>query len=110
MARILVAEDDPDIASLLELYLQRAGFEAELVATGRDVLPRIKKAPPDLLLLDLMLPGVDGLEICRGVRGDRPRQSSAPRRSIGRVDLSTQAKSLKNQCSSRAPGMARCLD
>ena len=75
MARILVAEDDPDIASLLELYLQRAGFEAELVATGRDVLPRIKKAPPDLLLLDLMLPGVDGLEICRGMRGDEQTAS-----------------------------------
>ena len=75
MARILVAEDDPDIASLLELYLQRAGFEAELVSTGRDVLPRIKKAPPDLLLLDLMLPGVDGLEICRGMRGDEQTAS-----------------------------------
>ena len=70
MARVLVAEDDPDIASLLAHYLQRAGFEAELVQTGRDVLPRIKKAPPDVLLLDLMLPGVDGLEVCRAVRGD----------------------------------------
>ena len=70
MARILVAEDDPDIASLLAHYLQRAGFEADLVQTGRDVLPRIKKAPPDLLLLDLMLPGVDGLEVCRSVRDD----------------------------------------
>jgi DNA-binding response OmpR family regulator len=70
MARILVAEDDPDIASLLAHYLQRAGFEPDLVSSGRDVLPRIKKAPPDLLLLDLMLPGVDGLEVCRSVRGD----------------------------------------
>jgi two-component system alkaline phosphatase synthesis response regulator PhoP len=70
MARILVAEDDPDIASLLAHYLQRAGFEADMVASGRDVLPRIKKAPPDLLLLDIMLPGVDGLEVCRAVRAD----------------------------------------
>jgi DNA-binding response OmpR family regulator len=70
MARILVAEDDPDIASLLAHYLQRAGFEADLVPSGTDVVPRIRKAPPDLLLLDLMLPGVDGLAVCRTVRSD----------------------------------------
>lgn len=70
MSRILVAEDDPDIAGLLAHYLQRAGFEADLVSSGRDVLPRIRKAPPDLLLLDLMLPGLDGLEVCRAVRGE----------------------------------------
>jgi len=70
MARILVVEDDPDIASLLAHYLQRAGFEADMVSSGVDVLPRMKKAPPDLLLLDLMLPGLDGLEVCRAVRSD----------------------------------------
>ena len=70
MPRILVAEDDPDIASLLAHYLQRAGFEADMVSSGRDVMPRIKKAPPDLLLLDIMLPGLDGLEVCRAVRSD----------------------------------------
>ena len=71
MSRILVAEDDPDIASLLAHYLQRAGFEADLVASGKDVLPRLRKAPPDLLLLDIMLPGLDGLAVCRAVRGDQ---------------------------------------
>ena len=77
MARILVAEDDPDIANLLAHYLQRAGFEADLVASGRDVLPRIKKAPPDLLLLDIMLPGLDGLAVCRNVRGE-PATAAIP--------------------------------
>jgi DNA-binding response OmpR family regulator len=77
MARILVAEDDPDIANLLAHYLQRAGFEADVVKTGRDVLPRIRKAPPDLLLLDIMLPGLDGLEVCRAVRSD-PHTSAIP--------------------------------
>jgi DNA-binding response OmpR family regulator len=71
MSRILVAEDDPDIANLLAHYLQRAGYEADLVSSGRDVIPRLRKAPPDLLLLDLMLPGLDGLEVCRAVRGDQ---------------------------------------
>ena len=71
MARILVAEDDPDIAHLLAHYLQRAGFEAEIVTSGRDVLPRIRKAPPDALLLDIMLQDLDGLEVCRAVRRDQ---------------------------------------
>lgn len=77
MARVLVAEDDPDIASLIAHYLQRAGFEADLVSSGRDVLPRVKKAPPDLLLLDVMLPGQDGLEVCRAVRRD-PQTAAIP--------------------------------
>ena len=77
MSRILVAEDDPDIASLLTHYLQRAGFEADMVSSGRDVQPRMRKAPPDLLLLDLMLPEIDGLEVCRAVRGD-PQTAAIP--------------------------------
>jgi two-component system, OmpR family, alkaline phosphatase synthesis response regulator PhoP len=71
MSRILVAEDDPDIASLLAHYLQKAGFEADVVTSGREVVPRIRKSPPDLVLLDLMLPGTDGLEVCRAVRNDQ---------------------------------------
>ena len=77
MARILVAEDDPDIAELLAHYLQRAGFEAEMVASGRDVLSRVRKAPPDVLLLDIMMPGLDGLEVCRAVRSD-PSTAAIP--------------------------------
>lgn len=77
MARILVAEDDPDIAELLAHYLQRAGFEAELVSSGRDALRRLRKAPPDVLLLDIMLPELDGLEVCRAVRSD-PATASIP--------------------------------
>jgi DNA-binding response OmpR family regulator len=77
MPRVLVAEDDPDIADLLAHYLRRAGFEADVISSGRDVLPRMKKAPPDVLLLDLMLPDLDGLEVCRSVRGD-PHTSDIP--------------------------------
>jgi two-component system, OmpR family, alkaline phosphatase synthesis response regulator PhoP len=73
--RILVAEDDPDIANLLAHYLRKAGFEADIVESGREVLPRIRKAPPDLVLLDLMLPGLDGLEVCRAVRADEKTAS-----------------------------------
>jgi DNA-binding response OmpR family regulator len=68
--RVLVAEDDPDIGSLLEHYLKKAGFLPTLVASGRDVIPHIKRDTPDLIVLDLMLPGLDGLQLCRTIRAD----------------------------------------
>jgi two-component system alkaline phosphatase synthesis response regulator PhoP len=68
--RILVAEDDPDIGNLLDHYLKKAGFLATVVTSGRDVMPHIKREAPDLLVLDLMLPGLDGLEVCRAIRAD----------------------------------------
>ena len=70
MARVLVVEDDPDIAQLVAHYLEKAGFTAEITPSGRDALTSIAARPPDLLVLDLMLPQVDGLEICRTIRGN----------------------------------------
>jgi DNA-binding response OmpR family regulator len=68
--RVLVAEDDPDIGRLLVHYLEKAGFTPSLVTSGREVVPQLKRDPPDLVLLDLMLPGVDGLQVCRTIRSD----------------------------------------
>jgi len=70
MSHILIAEDDRDIAELVRHYLVRAGHTADIVASGDDVLPRIGKRQPDLLVLDLMLPGRHGLEICRSLRAN----------------------------------------
>jgi two-component system, OmpR family, alkaline phosphatase synthesis response regulator PhoP len=70
VTRVLVVEDDPDIAQLVAHYLEKAGFSAELLASGRDALAAIAARPPDVIVLDLMLPQVDGLEICRVVRGN----------------------------------------
>ena len=70
MTRILVAEDDRDIAELVGRYLEKAGFSVETLASGRDVLAAISVRPPDLLVLDLMLPHVDGLQVCRALRAD----------------------------------------
>src|SRR5229473_863309 len=67
-SRILIVEDDPDIAELVARYLDKAGFITERAATGRDALTLIAAGPPDLVVLDLMLPHVDGLEVCRVVR------------------------------------------
>ena len=68
--RVLVVEDDPDIAQLVAHYLEKAGFSPELLANGRDALAAIAARPPDVVILDLMLPQVDGLEICRSVRSN----------------------------------------
>ena len=68
MARILVAEDDGDIAQLIAATLNRAGHSAETTASGTDALARVRTNPPDLLVLDVMLPGMSGLEVCRILR------------------------------------------
>jgi two-component system alkaline phosphatase synthesis response regulator PhoP len=66
--RILIVEDDPDIAELVARYLDKAGFSTERAASGREALQTIAAKPPDLVVLDLMLPHVDGLDVCRLVR------------------------------------------
>jgi DNA-binding response OmpR family regulator len=68
--RILIVEDDPDIAQLVARYLEKAAFETDRAASGRDALQMIAAHPPALVVLDLMLPHVDGLEICRRLRAD----------------------------------------
>jgi len=70
VTRVLVVEDDPDIAQLVAHYLEKSGFSVDLLANGRDALTSIAAHPPDVLVLDLMLPHVDGLEICRVVRSN----------------------------------------
>ena len=67
---MLVVEDDPDIAQLVVHYLGKAGYAADVVAGGREALEALAARPPDLLVLDLMLPQVDGLDICRVARSN----------------------------------------
>jgi DNA-binding response OmpR family regulator len=75
--RALVVEDDPDIGQLLTHYLQKAGFEPTVLTTGRDVLARARREAFDVILLDLMLPGLDGLQVCRALRSD-PATAQVP--------------------------------
>ncbi|UCF67104.1 MAG: response regulator transcription factor [Acidobacteriota bacterium] len=73
--RIAVVEDDPDIAELLGLHLTKAGFVVDLFGRGDSALAAFGKRPPDLVLLDLMLPGLDGLELFRLLRNDARTRS-----------------------------------
>jgi DNA-binding response OmpR family regulator len=70
LSRILVVEDSADIAQLITHYLARAGHETEHLISGGDVVRRAREQPPDLIVLDLMLPGMDGLLVCQALRGD----------------------------------------
>jgi two-component system, OmpR family, alkaline phosphatase synthesis response regulator PhoP len=70
MKRILVIEDDKDIVELLRYNLEKDGFQVTTSGEGATGLAQIRKAPPDLLILDLMLPKLSGLEICKEVRKD----------------------------------------
>ena len=70
MASIFVVEDDPDIADLIAHYLQRAGHAVTRLTSGTEVMPQLRAAPPDLVILDLMLPGMDGLLVCQAMRAD----------------------------------------
>lgn len=65
---ILIVEDETKLAELLRDYLQQAGFAVRIVSDGRDAIPAVRERAPDLILLDLMLPGRDGMEICRELR------------------------------------------
>ena len=68
--RILVVDDEEDLLELVNYNLSREGFRVECVATGEAALSTARKNLPDLIVLDLLLPNVDGLEICRRLKGD----------------------------------------
>ena len=75
--KILIIEDDADIRELIKFNLEQEGYAVEEAATGAEGLDRIKRRQPDLVLLDLMLPGMPGLEICRVLRGT-PETATLP--------------------------------
>jgi DNA-binding response OmpR family regulator len=66
--RILIVDDDATVSEILSRYLARDGYEVESVGDGATAVERVLAAPPDLIVLDLMLPGLSGLDVCRRVR------------------------------------------
>jgi DNA-binding response OmpR family regulator len=71
VSRILIVEDNRDIAELVIHYLQRAGHTTDHLAEGGSVLRQVRATKPDLIVLDLMLPEADGLQVCQALRHDR---------------------------------------
>jgi two-component system phosphate regulon response regulator PhoB len=69
-SRILAVDDEPDLLELVRMGLDAAGYEVETATTGAAALERLRAAPPDLVLLDLMLPDLSGTELCKRIRAD----------------------------------------
>lgn len=72
--RILVVDDEPSIVVSLEWLMRREGYQVEVAVDGEEALRAIERAPPDLVILDVMLPRVNGFEVCQRVRAD-PRRA-----------------------------------
>jgi two-component system response regulator BaeR len=66
--QILVVEDELKIARIIKDYLENSGYQVTIISHGNEVLPQVQKSMPDLIILDIMLPGKDGMEICREIR------------------------------------------
>ena len=66
---ILIVEDQPKLARLLHEYLEQAGYQAHIIDNGLDVVPWVRENSPSLILLDIMLPGKDGMMLCQEIRG-----------------------------------------
>ncbi len=77
MTKILIVDDEKDIADLISYNLEREGFRARIVLDGNGALAAVRSFTPDLMILDLMLPGVGGLDICKRIRAN-PETSSLP--------------------------------
>ena len=68
LGKILVADDDRNIAELLRLYLEKEGYTTELAADGEEAVAKFNADTPDLVLLDIMMPKLDGWQVCREIR------------------------------------------
>ena len=69
--KILIVDDDSNIAELISLYLMKECYETKIVGDGEEALSAVETFGPDLILLDLMLPGMDGYQVCREVRSGK---------------------------------------
>ena len=74
-SHILIVEDDLDLAEMLNAYFRVQGYEVETAAWGEDAVRMTKDKPPDLVVLDIRLPDIDGYEVCRRIRAQRRTQS-----------------------------------
>ena len=69
MSRVLVVDDDPTVREVVVSYLRAEHYEVDEVADGESALSQVGHSRPDLVVLDVLLPGLDGLEVCRRIRG-----------------------------------------
>lgn len=69
-ARVLVVDDDPALAEMLTIVLRKEGFDTAVVSEGTKAMPAVHELKPDVVLLDLMLPGMNGIDVCKAIRAE----------------------------------------
>jgi two-component system response regulator MtrA len=69
-SRVLVVDDDPALSEMLSIVLRGEGFDTAVVSEGQRALPAVREMRPDIVLLDLMLPGMNGIDVCRAIRAE----------------------------------------
>lgn len=67
---ILIVDDEPDYAHLVQEHLAKVGYQVDVLYNGPDALERVKNSPPDLIVLDVMMPDMDGYEVCSELKGN----------------------------------------
>jgi two-component system phosphate regulon response regulator PhoB/two-component system alkaline phosphatase synthesis response regulator PhoP len=92
---IYIVEDEPDIAELVAIKLQSAGFDTRIFSRGRPMLDALESAPCDLLVLDLMLPDMDGIQICTKIREGEHNKGLPIIMLTARVDVADRIKGLE---------------
>jgi DNA-binding response OmpR family regulator len=92
---ILVAEDDHDIAELISHYLKKAGWTTHVVPAGDQALAYLRNHPVDVVILDLMLPGMGGLDVCQALRGDKATAGVPVIMLTARADESDRIRGLE---------------
>jgi DNA-binding response OmpR family regulator len=94
-AQIMVVDDDPDTVSILARHLQREGYVAIEASSGVECLRTVRERPVDLILLDLMMPGMDGFDVCRALKA-APNTAEIPIIMItARDDLDARAEGMR---------------
>jgi two-component system alkaline phosphatase synthesis response regulator PhoP len=86
VARVLVVEDEPDVAEMLRYNLGKEGYDVRVASNGTDALRQVKEVRPDVILLDIMVPQLNGWEICRRLKQDRETQAIPVIMVTGRVE------------------------
>ena len=101
--RILIADDEPNIVTALEFLLRRSGFSVEVARNGEDALERVEAAPPDLVLLDVMMPKLSGYDVCRRIRANAAVRRVPPRNSAEQRAAPKRGVAVGLELSNREP-------